>query len=180
MRKLIEASFVSLDGVVEGPERWAFPYFANEENKQDSLATLMECDAFFLGRRTYDMLVFAASRANGDAYYDRVRAMPKLVASTTMRDASENTTVLRGDVARELAALKRQPGRTIMRYGNGVLDQTLLAHGLIDELQLAVIPVVVGAGRRLFEGLDTSRLALKLKGTKHFASGIVTITYTCA
>ena len=91
MRKLVEASFVSLDGVVEGAERWALPYFANEENKQDSLEKLMECDAFFLGRRTFEMLEYAASGAKGDPYYDRVRAMPKLVASTTLREPSQNT-----------------------------------------------------------------------------------------
>jgi dihydrofolate reductase len=179
MRRLVEACFVSLDGIVEGAEKWALPYFANDENKQDSLAKLMECDAFLLGRHTFEMLEFAASAAKGDAYYDRVRALPKLVASTTIRP-SENTTVLRGDLAREIATLKRQPGKTVMRYGNGVLDETLVANKLIDELQLAIVPVTVGAGRRLFEGVDTSRLTLKLKGTKHFTSGIVTVTYVCA
>jgi dihydrofolate reductase len=179
MRKLIEASFVSLDGVVEGAERWALPYFANGENKRESLGTLMECDAFLLGRHTFEMLEFATSGAKGDAYYDRVRGMPKLVASTTIREPPRNVTVLTGDLAREIAALKRQPGKTIMRYGNGVLDQTLVANRLIDELHLSIIPVTVGAGRRLFEGVDTSRLALDLKGTKRFTSGIVTIAYAC-
>ena len=180
MRKLIEASFVSLDGVVEGAERWALPHFANDENKQDSLATLMDCDTFFLGRRTFEMLGYAAASAShGDPYYDRVRAMPKIVASTTLRQPPENVTVLGGDIASELAALKRRPGGTIMRYGNGVLDDILVAHKLIDELQLAIIPVTVGPGRRLFEGVETSTLGLKLIKTKRFMSGIVTLTYAC-
>jgi dihydrofolate reductase len=103
------------------------------------------------------MLTFAASGAKDDRYYERVRAMSK-----------------------EVATLKRQPGRNIMRYGNGVLDETLVAHKLIDEVQLAIIPVTVGVGRRLFEGIDTSHIALTLKGTKAFKSGIVVVTYACS
>lgn len=177
MRKLIEASFVSLDGVVEGAEKWALPYFLNEENQKDSLSKLTECDAFLLGRLTFEMLESIASGIKGDPYYDRIGKMPKFVPSTTLREGRWNGTALKGDIAKEISTLKQQPGKNIMRYGNGVLDKMLVTNKLIDELQLAIIPVTVGTGRRLFEGVDTSSLGLKVKGVTHFKSGIVTVSY---
>src|SRR5882757_6199941 len=161
MMKLIEASFVSLDGVVEGAEKWALPHFLNEENQKDSLSKLMGCDAFLLGRLTFEMLESIASGIKGDPYYDRMSKMPKFVPSTTLHEGRWNGTVLKGDIAKEISKLKEQPGKSIMRYGNGVLDKTLIANKLIDELQLAIIPVTVGTGRRLFEGIDVSHWGLK-------------------
>jgi dihydrofolate reductase len=178
MRKLIEAAFVSLDGVVESAEQWALPYFRNEENKQYSLTRLMECDAFLFGRRTYELIEATASMIKGDTYYDRVASLPKFVVSTTLSEVSENATLINGDAAEEISKIKQQPGKNIMKYGNGSLDPILIEHNLIDEFYFSIIPVVVGKGRRLFEGIDTSHLKLKLTGTKQFSSGIVYLGYT--
>jgi dihydrofolate reductase len=179
MRKLIEAAFVSLDGVVESAEQWAMPYFRNEENKQYSLSRLMECDAFLFGRLTYGLIEAIGSAVpKGDTYYDRVASMPKFVASKTLREVSANATLIKGDTAEEIAKLKQQPGKNIMKYGNGSLDPILIEHNLIDEFSFSIIPVVVGKGRRLFEGIDTSHLKLKLTDTKRFSSGIVYLSYT--
>lgn len=180
MRKLIESAFVSLDGVVESAEQWGFPYFNVEENRQHSLAKLMDCDAFLLGRSTFELLYAVGSVTTGDPYFDRVGSMPKFVASTTLYEAPWNATVIGGDTAEEIAALKRQPGKSIIKYGNGDLDRTLLAHNLIDEFHLWIFPVVVGKGRRLFEGIDTSHLKLKLTGTKQFSNGVVSLSYVNA
>jgi dihydrofolate reductase len=180
MRKLIEAAFVSLDGVVESVQEWAFPLFNVEENKQSSFATLMDCDAFLLGRVTFELLESRGSGLTGDPYYDRVGSLPKFVASTTLQTASSNAKVIKGDVAEEVSSLKRQPGKNIMKYGNGSLDRTLIEHDLIDEFHLSIFPVVVGAGRRLFEGIDPSHLKLKLTGTTKFSNGVVKHVYARA
>jgi dihydrofolate reductase len=178
MRKLIEATFVSLDGVVESAQHWAFPLFNVEENKQHSLSQLMECDAFLLGRVTFELIESMGSRIKGDPYSDRVSSMRKFVPSTTLQTVPGNAEVIKGDVAEEVSNLKRQPGKNIMKYGNGNLDQTLIAHDLIDEFHISVFPVVVGAGRRLFEDIDCTHLKLQLKATARFSNGVVKHIYT--
>lgn len=180
MRKLIEASFVSLDGVVGAAEQWALPYFNNEENKQHTLSRLMECDAFLFGRLTFELIAWTASTIQGDPYYDRVASTHKFVASTTLDEVSGNATLIKGNVAEEISDLKQQPGKNIMKYGNGELDKTLIANGLIDEFHFTIIPVVVGQGRRLFEGIDTTHLKLKFTGSTKFSNGVVTLSYASA
>lgn len=174
MRKLIEATFVSLDGVVESPEKWAMPYFA-EENKSAALAALADVDAFLLGRVTYEKFSATWSHIKGDAYFDRINALPKFVPSTTLQRATWNARILKGDAAAEVARLKKQPGNTIMKYGTGQLDRVLFEHDLIDELHLSIFPIVVGSGHRLFEGFDATEL--KLVATETFRNGVVHLTY---
>jgi len=176
MRKLIESTFVSLDGVIESPEKWTAPFF-DTENKQHAYTELAQYDTFLLGRATYEKFAASWPKIHGDPYFDRINALPKLVASTTLRDVTWNATLIQGDVAAELWRLKRQPGKNIIKYGTGHLDRTLIQHGLIDELHFAIFPTVVGSGRRLFEGVDTSGLRLELVRTKTFANGVVWITY---
>jgi dihydrofolate reductase len=177
MRKLVESTFVSLDGVVESPERWAMPFWGND-SKNAALSHLAEFDAFLLGRVTYEKFAATWSQIKGDPYFDRINSMPKFVASTTLTDATWNATLINGDVAESVAALKRQPGKNIIKYGTSHFDQTLIRHKLIDEFQFSIFPIVVGSGRRLFEGIDASPLALKLASTKNFDNGIVVLTYT--
>jgi dihydrofolate reductase len=176
MRKLIEATLVSLDGIVESPWEWTGAHFG-EESKRHSLAELEQADTFLLGRVTYEKFVATWPHIQGEAYFDRINSMPKLVASTTLRDVTWNATVIEGDVAETLARLKRQPGKNIVKYGTGRLTRTLVEHNLIDEFHLSVVPVVVGGGQRLFEGVDPAEFCLELAETKTFESGIVTLTY---
>jgi dihydrofolate reductase len=176
MRKLVEATLVSLDGVVGSPEEWALPYWA-AENKDYAHAQLADVDAFLLGRVTYEKFVAAWSQVSGDPYLDTINALPKFVASASLQQATWNATLIDGDVAAEVARMKGQPGKTIMKYGTGQLDRTLIGHGLIDEFHFSVFPLVVGSGLRLFEGVDTSGLSLKLTGIKTFGNGIVQLAY---
>lgn len=177
MRKLVESTFVSLDGVVESPERWAMPFFGSE-NKNAALSNLAEFDAFLLGRVTYEKFAATWSQISGDPYFDRINGMRKFVASTTLAHTTWNATLIDGDVAKGVAALKQQPGKNIIKYGTSQLDQTLIGHRLIDEFQFSIFPTVVGSGRRLFQGIDASSLALKLTATKTFENGVVVLTYS--
>jgi dihydrofolate reductase len=176
MRKLIEATFVSLDGVVGSPEKWALPYW-DAENKDYALSRLSDFDAFLLGRVTYEKFAASWSQIKGDAYFDRINSLPKFVPSTTLRETTWNATLIKGDVAEEISNLKKRPGKNIMKYGTGQLDRTLIEHNLIDEFHFSLFPLVVGSGQRLFEGIDTTHLKLKLTGTTKFSNGVVVLTY---
>jgi len=176
MRKLIEATFVSLDGVVGSPEKWALPYF-DDENKNYALSRLSGVDAFLLGRVTYEKFAARWSQIKGDDYFDRINSLPKFVASRTLRETTWNATLIKGDVADEVSKLKNQPGKNIMKYGTSQLDRTLIQHNLIDEFHFSIFPIAVGSGKRLFDGIDTSHLKLKLTGTTTFSNGSVILTY---
>ena len=176
MRKLVEATLVSLDGVVGSPEEWALPFW-DQDNKNDAQAQLADVDAFLLGRVTYEKFVAAWSPITGDPYLDTINHLPKFVASGSLQEVTWNSTLITGDVAAEVGRLKDQPGKTIMKYGTGQLDRTLIEHGLIDEFHLSVFPLTVGSGLRLFEGIDTTGMTLKLTGTTVNSNGVVQLTY---
>lgn len=176
MKRLVESTYVSLDGVVEAPERWAMPFF-DAETKDAALTYLAGFEAFVLGRVTYEKFAASWSQIQGDPYFDLVNAMPKFVASRTLANLNWNATLVDGDVAEAVAVLKRRPGKNIIKYGTSNLDQTLIQHKLIDEFQFLIFPTLVGHGRRLFDGIDTSSLALKHTGTKTFQNGVVALTY---
>jgi dihydrofolate reductase len=176
MRKLVEATFVSLDGVIESPERWALPLWG-QADKDTALHHLNEFDAFLLGRSTYEKFAAAWSQIRGDPYFDRINSLPKFVPSTTLKTVTWNATLIHGDVATEVARLKQTPGKGIIKYGTGVLDQALIDHHLIDEFRFSIFPIVVGTGKRLFEGVDTSRVKLRLTHAQTSQNGIVVVSY---
>jgi dihydrofolate reductase len=99
------------------------------------------------------------------------------VASTTLREAAWNATVIDGDVASFVADLKQQPGGNIIKYGNGPLDATLMEHGLIDEFHLLMTPVAVGRGQHMFEAIENGPV-LNLVDVTQFGNGVVILTYT--
>jgi dihydrofolate reductase len=175
MRKLIESSLVSLDGVVGAPERLA-PHW-DDENKRHALSELAEYDAFLLGRVTYELFSSRWSGIRGDPYYDAINRLPKYVASSTLRETTWNATLIQGDLAVAVSKLKQQPGKNLIKYGTSNLDRTLIQHRLIDEFRFSIFPVVLGSGRRLFDGIDIHQLSLRLTDTKIFANGIVRLTY---
>lgn len=177
MRKLIESAFVSLDGVVESAQEWGAPYYNAEENRHHWLSMLMDVDALLFGRTTFELFYGIGSRVNGDAYFDRIHSLPKFVASTTLQDVPWGATQISTEAAEQIAEMKRQPGKNIMKYGNGNIDRTLVKHNLIDQFNFSLFPVVIGKGRKLFEGVDTSPLKLKLSGVKQFSNGVVTLSY---
>lgn len=178
MRKLIESAFVSLDGVVESAQEWGASFYNNEENRQHWLSMLENADSLLFGRTTFELFYGIGTRVKGDPYFDRIHSLPKFVASTTLRDVPWGATQISSDTAEQIAEMKRQPGKNIVKYSNGGLDRTLVEHNLIDEFNFTIFPVVIGKGRRLFEGIDTSHLNLKLSGEKRFSNGLMTLTYT--
>jgi dihydrofolate reductase len=173
MRKLIESTLVSLDGVIESPEQWAI---FDEEATQRSMQELDNYDAFVMGRVTYER--FRENwGAGGNPYIDRIGAMPKYVASRSLTDVTWNATLLGPDVVAAIEELKAQPGKNLIKYGNSRLDATLLSAGLVDELQVWIMPVVVGGGQRIFEGVEASSLKLTLTNTIRLRNGSVVLTY---
>jgi len=176
MRKLVESTLVSLDGVVGSPWAWTGPLW-DEESRRHALVALDRYDAFVFGRVTYETFAATWSQVKGDAYLDRINAMPKFVASTTLRQTTWNATLLDGDVVEAIKHLKQQSGRDLIKYGTGKLDRTLLEHRLIDEIQLWIMPVIVGRGQRLYEGVDPAKLKLRLESQKTFGNGAVLVSY---
>src|ERR671924_403379 len=147
MRKLIESTLVSLDGVIESPERWAI---FDEEATQRSMQELDNYDAFVMGRVTYER------------FRDEV---------------TWNASLLGPDIVTAIQDLKAQPGKALIKYGTSRLDATLLRARLVDELRLWIMPVVVGNGQRIFEDVETSSLTLTLTDVSKLRNGSVVLTY---
>jgi len=176
MRKLVESTFVTLDGVISDPQVWGMPYWDDEHNEY-ARRLLFSADALLLGRKTYEGFAQAwPERAGSNDFADRFNELPKYVASRTLPpgEAEWNATVLAGEVAEAVAAAKEQPGESIVKYGTGEFSQTLLEHKLVDEYHFWLFPEVVGDGERLF---DRFRASLELLDTTRFASGIVVLLY---
>jgi len=174
MRKLIESTFVTLDGVISDPHVWGPPYWDDEHNAY-AAKLLFSADALLLGRETYQGFAEAWSGRPGE-YADRINGMPKYVASTTLNEADAwNGTLIEGDVATAVGELKRQPGQNILKFGTGTLDRTLIAGKLVDEFHFWMFPAIAGSGQRLLDGLDLTHL--NLLDTTRFKSGIVVLTY---
>ncbi len=179
MRKIVAAEFLSLDGVMESPDRWHFPYF-NDEMGRAVGEGFAASDALLMGRVLYEE--WAAYWPNQDPEENPVAAtmnsIRKYVVSTTLEEPIgwNNTSLIQENVAEELSELKRQPGKDIVISGSGALVRSLLDGGLIDELKLMVHPVVVGSGKRLFEEGER-QTALDLVDSKTFSTGVVYLTY---
>lgn len=155
MRKIVAGLFMSVDGVMESPEKWIGPYMDAELGGAigSSFAT---SDALLLGRRTYE--TFARSFSGGtEGMAAQMNSTPKYVVSTTLKSADwENSTLICGDVVQEIKKLKQKPGKNIGISGSASLVRWLIKNNLLDELNLIVPPVVVGSGRRLFEDGEAS------------------------
>jgi dihydrofolate reductase len=174
MRKLIESSLVSLDGVIETPERWAN---FDDEDAALSMEQLGNYEAFLMGRVTYEKFVANWGHVAGNPYIDLINAMPKYVASRSLTETAWNATLLGADPSTEIARLKNQPGKDLIKYGTSRFDDTLVRDRLVDEFRFWIRPVVAGAGQRLFEDVDTSGLNLRLTDEKRLENGSVILTY---
>jgi dihydrofolate reductase len=175
MRKLKAWQYVTLDGVVEAPEKWVMP---DDEMFADQTAGYASSDALILGRRTYD--VFAASwpqRGSDVANADWMNNTAKYVASTTLESPEwQNTTVLEGDIAEAVSRLKQEDGETITLNGSATLLRSLLAARLVDDLVLFLHPVVLGAGDQLFANGECLG-AFELADCHPYENGVVSLTY---
>ena len=168
MRKVTAGLFVSLDGVVESPEKWNSPYFDDEMGEAGGPA-MASSDAMLLGRVTYQEFASYWPKVSSDdqPFADHMNDTPKFVVSTTLQEPLEwnNSTLIKGNVAEEISRLKQQSGKYIAITGSGTLVRSLTQEGLLDELELFVNLVVVGSGKRLFEGGGDQK-ALELVDSK--------------
>jgi dihydrofolate reductase len=192
MARIVFAEFLSLDGVMQapgGPDEdrtggfehggWQMPYFDDMAGKAIGEG-MAQMGGFLLGRRTYE--IFAAYWPNAPETEEPGRSilnkLPKYVASRTLDEPLgwQNSTLLRGDVAEEVAKLKQREGKDIQVWGSGELAQTLMQHGLVDEYLLMINPIVLGSGRRLFlEGLP--KTPLELVDSQTTGTGVLILTY---
>ncbi|WP_327088744.1 dihydrofolate reductase family protein [Nonomuraea sp. NBC_01738] len=157
MRKLIESTFITLDGVVDGLETWSVDYFDEEYGKYAN-ELLAGASALLLGRETFEGFAGywpTAEESEGE-YAVTINKLPKYVASRTLTEAGWNGTVIAGDVAGAVAKLKEEDGGHILKFGTGELDRALL--GLVDEYHFWVHPVIAGSGQRVLDGVDTTHL----------------------
>jgi len=191
LRKLVVGTFLTLDGVMQAPggpneDRdgdfqhggWLVPYF-DEKLVEIMTEWTIRAGAFLLGRKTYE--IFAGSWPNstdpGDQIATALNTRPKFVASRTVNKVHwNNSSLLKGDVAKEVANLKGQEGGEIQVHGSGNLLQTLLKHDLIDTLRIWQFPVVIGTGKRLF-GAGTIPGSFRLVDTQLATTGAVLNVY---
>ncbi|MGV9849934.1 dihydrofolate reductase family protein [Streptomyces sp. NPDC003442] len=184
MRKIIASLFISLDGVVEAPDQWHFPYF-NDEMGAAVDAVLGASDTLLIGRKTYDSFAGAwpdREAAGGeDAHFaKKLGDARKIVLSR--QDLSftwRNSELFRGDFADAVTALKNEPGGDIALSGSVSVVRQLMAHGLLDELHLLVHPIAVRKGMRLFDEAETT-IPLKLLSSATFSTGVLHLVYAPA
>jgi dihydrofolate reductase len=190
MSKIVVFESLTLDGVMQAPGRpdedlrrgfqhggWATPY-ADAVMGQASRESVPNAGALLLGRRTYEDFYSVWPNRTDNPYTEVLNNTQKYVASTTLKEPLvwRNSTLLKGDVAEAVAALRAQPGKDIVVLGSGELVQTLRKHNLVDEYVLLIYPLVLGSGRRLFPD-GGAFAALRLVDTKTTTTGVVIATY---
>ncbi len=191
MAKLVVGTFLTVDGVMQapgGPDEdpdggfehggWTVPHF-NDEMGQLMTGWIEEATALLLGRKTYEIFAAYWPRVTDDQdpIASKLNSVPKYVASRTLDTVDwNNSTLIKGDVAEEVARLKRESAGEIHVMGSGDLIQTLMKHDLVDEYRLWVFPLLLGKGKRLFaEG--TIPGGLRLVDTRTSSTGVTSHTY---
>ena len=179
MRKVVAAEFLSLDGVMESPDKWHFPYF-DEEMGQAVAEGFAAADAMLMGRVNYEewAAFWPGQDPEENPMAAQMNAMKKYVVSTTLEEPLgwSNSTLIKEDVAQEIEKLKDRPGEDIVISGSGALVRSLLGYGLLDELKLMIHPIVVGSGKRLFEEGE-GQTKLELVDSRTFSTGVLYLTY---
>jgi len=181
MRKITAGLFISVDGVVEDPQNWHFPYF-NDEMGAAVDATVGRADTLLLGRKTYDS--FAGAWPDREAAGEEDAVMAKalgdarklVVSNQQLQFTWRNSEQLEGDLVEAVTALKNEPGGTIAMSGSVSVVRQLLAAGLLDELHLLVHPIAVRKGMRLFDEGDTP-VPLELISSQTFETGVLNLVY---
>jgi dihydrofolate reductase len=186
MGKIVATEFISLDGVIEDPGGaedfahggWTFEIDRGEEGDRFKMGELEEAEAQLLGRVTYEGFAAAwPSMEDDQGFAEKMNSMPKYVYSTTIENADwNNTTVLSGDFAADIARARDEIDGVILVAGSARLVQGLIANDLLDELRLMVFPVVLGGGKRLFAD-DGGKVPLKLADARTVGAGIQLVTY---
>jgi len=176
MRKVVSGLFISLDGVTEAPNEWQFDSF-DEDLGTEMGAMIADTDTILLGRVTYQEWADYWPTSTDEPFAGFINNTPKYVVSTTLDSVDwQNSTLLKGDLAEEIARLKAQPGKTITVTGSPTLVRSLLQQDLLDELTLMIHPVVAGKGKRLFPGASDLK-RMQLTSHKITGSGVALLTY---
>jgi dihydrofolate reductase len=191
MGKLVVVEMLSLDGVMQGPggadeDRsggfehggWAMPYF-DEVVGEEAGKAMAETGAFLFGRKTYQiMAAYWPNHPDDDIFSNVLNSLPKHVASTTLDEplAWSGSTLLKGEVAEAVAALKEEQVGNIVVLGSGQLARTLMEHDLVDEYGLTIHPLLLGPGKRLFDEAGAMR-PMRLVDSKTSTTGVILATY---
>jgi dihydrofolate reductase len=180
VRRIKSYFFISLDGVVESPDKWHFPYFDDEMGAAVG-AGFATADALLMGRVLYQEWAAYWPEHADQPFGDVMNSIKKYVISSSLTVADwHNTELLRGDVAKTLTDTKSRDGRDIAMSGSATTVRWLLREGLLDELNLLVHPLVVGGGlARLFPP-DEAQLPLELSSSRTFKSGVLNLSYSLA
>ena len=179
MRKVISGLFISLDGVIESPEKWQFDHFDSDMMAALGAHIAAE-DTILLGRVTYEEWAPFFPTSTDEPYASHINNTPKYVVSTTLDNVAWGTfdtiSLIKDNLAETITKLKQQPGKNIGVSGSPTLVRTLLENDLLDELTLMVHPVIAGSGKRLFK--DGSALKrMKLVSSKTTSTGVALMTY---
>jgi dihydrofolate reductase len=187
MGKIVVTEFISLDGVIEAPGGdygfargpWTFEFDRGQEGNMFKVEEIREAEVQLLGRKTYEG--FAAAWPERDdeiGFAKKMNSMPKYVVSNTLTEPTwNNTTVISGDVVKEISDLRHRTEGVILVAGSADLVSTLLANDLIDELRLMLFPIVLGTGQKLFTEADQAK-TLRLTDTKQVGpDGVIILTY---
>ncbi len=177
MRKIKSNFFISLDGVVESPDTWHFPYF-NEEMGAAVGAGFATTDAILMGRVLYDEWAAYWPEHADEPFGDVMNSIKKYVVSDSLQAAEwENSEIISGDVAQKLTDLKSQDGGDITMSGSATTARWLLREGLLDELILLVHPIAVGDGMARLFPPDEPRIPLELLSSETFENGVLHLKY---
>ncbi len=180
MRKIKSNFFISLDGVVESPDKWHFPYF-NDEMGAAIGAGFATADAMLMGRVLYDEWAAYWPEHADEPFGDVMNSIKKYVVSSSLPAAEwQNSELITGDVAQQLTDIKARDGGDIAMSGSATTVRWLLREGLLDELNLLVHPLAVGDGlARLFPPDDPS-ISLELLSAQTFKTGVLNLSYAPA
>ena len=177
MRKIKSNFFISLDGVVESPDQWHFPYFDDEMGAAVG-AGFATSDAMLMGRVLYEEWAAYWPEHADEPFGDVMNSTKKYVVSTSLQDAEwQNSEIVSGDVAQKLSDIKAMDGGDIAMSGSATTVRWLLRHGLLDELNLFVHPLVVGDGMARLFPPDEPRIPLELLRAQPFKSGVLSLSY---
>jgi dihydrofolate reductase len=178
MRKIINSTYITLDGVIEDPQDWP-SLGVDDASGVIQTELLYACDALVMGRRTYEGFAPVWPTRSGDPFSDHINSMPKYVVSSTLKDPEwANTTVITGDPVEELRRLKEEPGQNIVQYGFGQLSYAMLENGLLDEVRLWMHPFFYrGRGPEDLIFCPGAVAKMTLKDVRTLVSGMVILTY---
>ncbi len=180
MRRIVVTEFLTIDGVMESPDRWV-PAFWSPETERFKLQEILAVDGLLLGRMTYEGFAAAwPQRSDPDGFADRMNGVAKhVVSSTLMHPTWNNTIVMTGDPVTEITRLKTTSGGDLLVAGSASLVNLLLKNGLADEYRLMIFPTIAGRGKRLFTAQPSSS-TLELRNIEALPLGVTVLSYTPA